>query len=276
VLTRAARPGSRDLENYFNYFTEIEECFRKCRGTATLLSPLDWALIESWKEASIPLQAVLTGVERAFEKFARRPRPFQKINSLAYCTQTVMQAVEDLKTAQLEGGDVARASGKADGAPFSTEEVEAYLSRNAEILEEASRYWLEKGQEAVAHDLEEAAAALRRLAERDSSLRYRSAQNDMAGGSAPDGGDAGVVESLSLQDLENHLSALEDKLTASVTRAAPVELLAQIRQEAERGLVRCRQEMTAAQLESVERQFQKKRLYEHYGIPRLSLFYFCP
>ena len=54
----------------------------------------------------------------------------------------------------------------------------------------------------------------------------------------------------------------------------PVELLAEILQEAERGLVRCRQEMTAAQIESVERQFQKKRLYEHYGIPRLSLFYF--
>ena len=77
-----------------------------------------------------------------------------------------------------------------------------------------------------------------------------------------------------LQGLENYLSALEEKLTASVTRAASVELLAQIRQEVQRGLVRCRQEMTAAQIELLERQFQKKRLYEHYGVPRLSLFYF--
>ena len=267
MLTRAARPGSRDLENYFNYFTEIEDYFRRCRAVykqdiPALLSPLDWALIESWKEASIPLKAVLAGVERAFEKFARRPRPFQKINGLAYCTQTVMQAAEELKTAQLEGGGDARASGKADRAPFSTEEVEGYLNRNAEILEEASRYWQEKGHEAVAHDLREAAEGLRKLA------------GEQAATAAVSG--AGASPGLPLQDLENHLSALEDKLTASVTRAAPVELLAEIRQEAERGLVRCRQEMAAAQIESVERQFQKKRLYEHYGIPRLSLFYFCP
>ena len=143
---------------------------------------------------------------------------------------------------------------------FSTEEVEGYLNRNAEILEEAGRYWQEKGQPPVAHDLGEAAAGLRKL----------------AGEQAATSPGAGASNGLSLQDLENHLSALEDKLTASVTRAAPVELLAEIRQEAERGLVRCRQEMNAAQIESVERQFQKKRLYEHYGIPRLSLFYFCP
>ena len=51
------------MENYFNYFTEIEECFRRCRGTPTLLSTLDWALIESWKESDFPLSAVLTGAD---------------------------------------------------------------------------------------------------------------------------------------------------------------------------------------------------------------------
>ncbi len=39
--------------NYFNYFTEIEEHFQRARGTGLfLLSPLDWALIESWKIAA--------------------------------------------------------------------------------------------------------------------------------------------------------------------------------------------------------------------------------
>jgi len=238
------------LENYFNYFTEIEECFRKCRGTPTLLSPLDFALIESWKEAGIPLEAVLNGIERAFQKYAKRPRPFQKINGLAYCTQTVMSAAEELKTALVEGG-AARQPGKpTDRAAFTKEEIEDYLKRNAEIAEEASRFWQERGAHAVAEDLREVVAALRKLA-----------------------GEA--AERLAdLQGLENYLSALEEKLTASVTRAASVELLAQIRQEVQRGLVRCRQEMTAAQIELLERQFQKKRLYEHYGIPRLSLFYF--
>jgi len=252
--------GFEDLENYFNYFTEIEECFRKCRGTATLLSPLDWALIESWKEARIPLEAALNGIERAFTKYAKRPRPFEKINSLAYCTQAVMRAAEELKTSLVEGGGNRESRSNADRAQFTAEEIQGYLNRNAEILDEAGRYWQEKGQAPVAHDLGEAAAGLRKLA------------GEQAAAAANPG--AGASPGLSLQDLENHLSALEDKLTASVTRAAPVELLAEIRQEAERGLVRCRQEMTAAQIESVERQFQKKRLYEHYGIPRLSLFYF--
>jgi len=47
------------VENYFNYFTEIEEHFQRRRGTLLLLSPLDWALMETWKDAGIPLEAVL-------------------------------------------------------------------------------------------------------------------------------------------------------------------------------------------------------------------------
>ena len=43
--------------NYFNYFTEVEEHFQRARGTSLfLLSPLDWALIESWKNAGVPLK----------------------------------------------------------------------------------------------------------------------------------------------------------------------------------------------------------------------------
>ena len=46
--------------NYFNYYTEIEEHFQRARGTGLfLLSPLDWALIESWNNAGVPLEAVL-------------------------------------------------------------------------------------------------------------------------------------------------------------------------------------------------------------------------
>ena len=52
--------------NYYNYFTEIEEHFQRTRGTSLfLLSPLDWALIESWKNADVPLEAVLRGTGRA-------------------------------------------------------------------------------------------------------------------------------------------------------------------------------------------------------------------
>ena len=82
------------MENYFNYFTEIEEQFRKCRAEPVLLSPIDWALIESWKEQGFPLGAVLLGIERAFEKFKSGKRGYRKVNTLAYCSQEVFRAVE--------------------------------------------------------------------------------------------------------------------------------------------------------------------------------------
>ena len=57
------------MENYFNYFTEIEEQFLRRRGGGLLLSTLDWALIESWKNSGVPLEAVLRGIDLAFEKW---------------------------------------------------------------------------------------------------------------------------------------------------------------------------------------------------------------
>src|SRR5215831_8338667 len=87
------------MENYFNYFTEIEERYLKRRGSGLLLSTLDWALIETWKNAGIPLDAVLRGVDETFDKYDRRPSKTKKINSLAYCAQEVLGAAEDLKEA---------------------------------------------------------------------------------------------------------------------------------------------------------------------------------
>lgn len=84
------------MENYFNYFTEIEEHFQKARGTGTFrLSTLDWALIETWKESNVPLEAVLRGISRAFEKWHTRPRHGRMVNSLAYCAQEVITATQE-------------------------------------------------------------------------------------------------------------------------------------------------------------------------------------
>ena len=57
--------------NYHNYFTEIETFFQSKRQNFTVrLSCLDWVLVENWKEQGVPLDAVLTGIERALmERF---------------------------------------------------------------------------------------------------------------------------------------------------------------------------------------------------------------
>lgn len=121
------------IENYFNYFTEIEEHFQKARGTGLfLLSPLDWALIETWKNGGVPLEAVLRGIDAAFEKWRARPARarIQKINSLAYCAQAVAAEAQAM-------ADGAAGRRQEPPAPFPETEISAYLQRNAAALRQA-------------------------------------------------------------------------------------------------------------------------------------------
>jgi hypothetical protein len=233
------------VENYFNYFTEIEERFQQCRGTKMLLSPLDWALIESWKDSGIPLEAVLAGIEHAFEKFKARQRKYSMVNALAYCTQEVLRAAEQARSGEVQGG-----TRKDVPSPFAAEELLRFLNGNAENVELASRKAREQGRQVLADDLASTAATLRETASQESAKLLAN-----------------------LEELEIRLSALEERLTASLTRASSVELLAEIQGQVERGLAPYRRKMSGPQIESLQRQFLKRRLIEHYQIPRLSLFY---
>ena len=112
--------------NYFNYFTEVEERFQKARGTGLfLMSPLDWALVETWKNAGVPLEAALRGIDAAFEKWRTKKKRGQNVNSVAYCTQAV------LAEAQAMAGVAPARGHKESAAPFSLEDLEAYLRDNA-------------------------------------------------------------------------------------------------------------------------------------------------
>jgi hypothetical protein len=234
------------LENYFNYFTEIEEHFQRARGTPSRLSTLDWALIETWKEASIPLAAVLGGIDRTFQKFAKRPRRFQKINSLAYCSQEVLRVAEQMRTEAVEGG-VAKADRLPAEAAFHPKTVLDFLRRNVRAIQLAAQA---EGSAALAEDFADCGRALAEMA-----AHYEACPTD------------------DLEQLERQLTAAEDKALAGMTRASSVELLASLRNEVDRELAAARQKMTQPQIETLERQFLKKRLFEHYHIPRLSLFY---
>ena len=119
----AAEPELTDW-NYFNYFTEVEEHFQRTRGSGLfLLSPLDWALIETWKNAGIPLEAVLRGIESAFEKWHAKKTKVRQINSLAYCAQAVQEEAE----AMARGGALRKH--EPAKAPFKLEELIKYLRR---------------------------------------------------------------------------------------------------------------------------------------------------
>ncbi len=230
------------MHNYFNYFTEIEERFQQRRGSLLLLSTLDWALIETWREAGIPLEAALRGIDVAFDKYESRQKRarMQRINGLAWCAQAVMQAAVELNEASTGS---ASATAAAHESGFEHERVAAHLAAAAEALDAA----------VVAPE------ACRATAQR---LRELAAEVLAAGG-----------EKVDLESLERSLTVLEEKLFAALTAAAPEDLLVGLKEHAARELAPYRSRMGTVQLRQVERQFVQKQLLVHYSLPRLSLFY---
>ena len=87
------------MSNYFNYFTEVEEYFVRKRGKNLLISPLDWCLVELWRDSGIPLHIVLRGIERSFESAARRQK--SSPNTLFYCHQAILEAYQEYQNAMV-------------------------------------------------------------------------------------------------------------------------------------------------------------------------------
>jgi hypothetical protein len=238
------------VENYFNYFTEIEEHFLRRRGGGLLLSTLDWALIETWKDAGIPLEAVLRGIDAAFDRYDQRPTKTKKVNSLAYCAQEVLSAAEEMKEAAVGVATDHLPSGKSRANQgFEPETIAAFLRHNAQLVG-AAKLPQARGVsgQTIAQD---AAASLRKLAVDVESQKATSR----------------------LEDLERHLTVLEEKLFAALLAATPDEEIVAVRAEADRELAPYRSKMAAPQIEQLQKQYVHKRLLEKYGLPRLSLFY---
>jgi hypothetical protein len=232
------------VENYFNYFTEIEEHFQRRRGGALMLSTLDWALIETWKDAGISLDAVLRGIDGAFERYEKRPSK-RRVNSLAYCAQEVLAAAEEMKEAAVG----ASSSERPTAAGFQTAEIIVFLRRNADQIISA-KLPARPGMSAVAL-ARETASTLREIASQMES----------------------VSTSPKLEDLERRLTVLEEKLFAALLAGTPDDEVITVRSEADRELAPYRRTMPAAQIDQLQKQYIHKRLLEKYGLPRLSLFY---
>jgi hypothetical protein len=196
--------------NYFNYFTEIEEQFLRRRGGGLLLTTLDWALIETWKDAGIPLEAALRGVDAAFDRYDQRPSKTRKVNSLAYCSQEVLAAAEDMKEAAVGAASSAAASSKSGaGQGFEPEVIAAFLRRNADLLEAAK---LPRSVGVSVHVVaEDSAATLRKLAQ-----------------------ETETGKASRLEDLERHLTVLEEKIFAALLAATPDEEIVTARAQADR------------------------------------------
>jgi hypothetical protein len=219
--------------NYFNYFTEVEEHFQRARGTSLfLMSSLDWALLESWKNAGIPLEAVLRGIDAAFDKWRARKNKTQAVNSIAYCTQAVMKEAQAL--ADNAPGLVSQ--GREVEAPFPIEQVRKHLQSALLALSALEGY-------------AEIAQAVQSILD---TIEDHFADPEQ---------------------LDQRLTALEDKMTAIARTRLSDEDLFQMRRDLDFQLRPYRSKMTADQLARLEISFLDRKVYEHCALPRLSLFY---
>jgi hypothetical protein len=236
--------------NYFNYFTEIEEYFWRKRGAHLLVSPLDWAILETWQQAEIPVSAVMKGIDRAFEKYERskRGKSGRQLKSLAYCVDSVLDVAEEEKEA-LAGAGPSAESSRAPAETFSAIELKKFFARNIEQLNRAA--------EKLAAQQSELSTRLR-----DTSAKLTEMLPLLDTPAKPD-----------LEDLERRLTICEERLSSALSASASDELLLDIRRDLDRQLAPYRRKMTAAQLGDLERRYTQKRLFESANVPRLSLFY---
>jgi hypothetical protein len=236
------------VDNYFQYFSEVEEHFLQRRGSPLIGSTLDWAQIEIWKNAGIPLEAVLRGIDSAFDKYEqRKSKRHEKINSILWCAQAVLSAAEDMKEAAV-GADVSSVKPGA-GQGFEPATIAAFLGRNADLLQ-AAKLPHRSGisVQTIAND---AAGTLRQLASQIENAK-----------TPP-----------KLEEVERHLTVLEEKLFAGLLAATPDEDIVEVRTQADGELSPYRRKMSAPQIELLHKQYVHKRLLERYHLPRLSLFY---
>lgn len=240
--------------NYFNYFTEIEDTFIRRRGKSLLLSPMDWALIESWKEMGIPLHVALRGIEQSFDSYESKPRK-RSVKTLFYCQEEVEAQFAEWLEAQLgangEGEDEADTADVEDRdsrLPFPRQSIIEHLAhaRSALIHIRNER----KRKDNFSDALERTVARLSEL------------EKDFAGARRPDA-----------EKLESDLTSLEKNLDDALVENTSAAELDKARAETEEQLSPYKSRMERATYEQTFANLLLKRLRERHGLPRLSLFY---
>ena len=237
--------------NYFNYFTEIEDAFIRRRGKHLLVSPLDWALIESWKEMQVPLHVALRGIEKAFDSWESKPRK-RTVKSLLYCQEEVEAQYAEWLESRVGASDEPDAGTKqnGEGLPFSRAAILNHLRRGRSELNSARGRRMRLTNDDFSDSLQRAGELLRDLEEEFATTSSRDAQK-----------------------LEQSLTGLERMLGEAVRSVASGEQLAAHEVEIRQQLKPYRKHMEPVVYQQTFDNLLMKRLREQYGVPRLSLFY---
>ena len=242
--------------NYFNYYTEIEDEFVKRRGSHLWVSPLDWSLIETWKQRGVPLHIVLRGINSSFDSYDQRLSRGRKVNSLFYCQQEIEamfleyceSRVGSMANPPAGGGQEENGSGSKEHSTFSPETIIDYVSQNHGTLERLSMQFSD--ERALQESFARAIMRLEQIIE-----------------------DLQTNTEISLESLERDLAMIEEVILDGLKENAGEECLEQLRKEGNRQLHAYKQTMEKEIYRQTLDNFIARRLREQYQIPRLSLFY---
>ena len=254
---RDCSAGPAERLNYFNYFTEVEEEFVRRRGSPLLISPMDWALVETWKSAGIPLHIVLRAINQAFDGYDARAPKYRKVNSIFYCQQQVESTFAEYRLSQVGGepatgsSETAENTGKSDDhEAFPKDVLFGFLTRCDEELKAAASRATASGKLELNNAVERGRARLIEITrEIEGSPRVNA------------------------EALERDLDGIDRMLLDAARASIQDEELKTIRADAESHLRGYRKKMEKAIYEQTVQNFIARRLREMNNIPRTSLFY---
>ena len=247
--------GSSSVEslNYYNYFTEVEEEFVRRRGKSLLISPMDWALIESWRNAGIPLHVVLRGINQAFDHFDAHPGR-KKVNSLLYCEQAVESLYFEYRQSQVgapaETKEKPTGKGRLQDESFSREAVLAFISRCKNQL-------MDTRQHLADNHFGNAVIAVERAVGRLNEI-----ENELAHASRIDP-----------ESIERDLDSLDRLIYDAIEDSLPASEKTAVRNEAKKQLRAYKKNMDKEVYERTVENFVSRRYREIRRVPRLSLFH---
>lgn len=242
--------------NHFNYFTEVEDEFVRRRGYHLLVSPMDWALIQTWKDAGVPLHIVIRGINQSFDAYDKRPQKFRKINSLLYCLQEVESCNSQYRESQVGAHSDESATsqpeetGDTKSDQFSKQTVLEFLTSRYDKLKEA-RTKPASTQNAIV--IETLNRTVSRLAEIISEIENSARLNP--------------------EPLERDLTSIEDLILHELLNSLTQDRKASIEEDGKTQLKAYKKQMPKEVYQQTLSNYVAKRVRELYGIPRLSLFY---
>lgn len=268
------QPDTSDLElNYFNYLTEVEDEFVRRRGSHLLISPMDWALVESWKDAGIPLHIVLRGISKAFDNYDARGNHFRKVNSVLYCQQAVEECFAEYRLAQV--GASALPEPSSDNTRESTG-VKKVRKKSAAFSKEAVLEFLGSCKAALLAALDRTLQGSSKVSDGESGTSNLGPAGDALDRASTRLGDImhGVetAPELDAESLELDLDAIDRMLLDKLKEAFGSQRLDELAVEAKAQL-RKYKKMDKEMYQQTVNNFVERRIRELGGVPRLSLFY---